>query len=112
MTTEYFETVEDIKKHIVAAGFHITAVARMKSSSGVHNLFDVNDTFRCEASCWTGYWTTKYNTLSYDDFIVWVTPKLLKFIIDDTPGDTYVGLGGWYDIRKISARQKELGILQ
>ena len=55
-------------------------VSRMKCSSCILDLVEIDDYFYFDFPGWTPYWTKKYRTLSEVEFSKWAQKKIRAYI--------------------------------
>lgn len=80
--------ISKLQKYMRTNDVKITSVSRMKTSSGVMELVDIDNTFCLRIDpIWTSHWTKKWNTLSDEKFGEWALPKVLKWVEKLNPED-------------------------
>jgi len=83
------ETIAELHQYLQEHDVIITDVARLRYSSGVMELVDINSLVRVRIDrIWTGYWTKKWKALPEAEFAEWVKPKVLKYLMSIDPSES------------------------
>lgn len=88
-------SLEDIREFLNSPDIRAQNFARMRYHGGLMELVEITDCKRvlhCRIDLiWTSWWNKKWRSLSDEEFLVWMLPKVKQWLLsfNDTPSTYY-----------------------